>query len=158
MPRIGVSREYHGMKHTPEYAIWSALKNRCLNPNDPRWDSYGGRGITLSEEWQHSFRAFIQDMGSRPTSDHSIERINNDKPYSATNCRWGTRLEQARNKRNNRLLTFKGKTQCVSAWAQDLGIPNKTILSRLCAGWSVENTLSRPIRRPRPQQASVSGV
>jgi hypothetical protein len=148
------AREYHGMKHTPEYAIWSALKNRCLNPNDARWDSYGGRGITICEEWVDSFRAFIFDMGPRPTSGHSIERIDNSMPYSKENCRWATSVEQGRNKRNNRMLTFNGKTQCVSAWAEETGMSNKTILFRLNSGWTIEDALTRPLLRRRPQQAS----
>lgn len=151
MATLAKPREYHGMKHAPEYAIWSALKNRCLNPNDARWDSYGGRGITICQKWADSFRAFIGDLGSRPTKEHSVERIDNNKPYQPGNCRWATRKEQARNKRNNRMLTLAGTTQCVSAWAEETGINRKTILFRLNSGWSVEKALTTPLLRRRRQ-------
>lgn len=83
---------------TPEFQAWAALRRRCLNPRYRGYKDYGGRGITVCDRWE-SFEAFLQDMGRRPSADHSVDRINNDGPYSPDNCRWATRSQQQLNKR-----------------------------------------------------------
>jgi hypothetical protein len=91
--------EWHGKWKTPEYDIWKQMKQRCFNPNSQSYRNYGARGITVCERWRSSFQAFYDDMGPRPSSDYSIERINNDGNYEPSNCKWGTRSEQNINHR-----------------------------------------------------------
>ena len=89
----------NGSPRTPEYTAWQSLRQRCLNPKNPQWKNYGGRGITVSAEWVSSFETFLRDMGPRPSLKHSIDRINNDGAYSRENCRWATQAEQRANQR-----------------------------------------------------------
>lgn len=107
-----------GMK---EYKAWSSMKERCLNPNNKRFHSYGGRGIKICERWLNSFPDFFQDMGNAPIG-FQLERKDNQGNYEPENCKWASRVEQANNKRNNRLITFMGKTQTVAEWSRETGL------------------------------------
>lgn len=95
-------REFHGLKHTPEYEAWCHMKRRCYNKNTPQYRDYGGRGITVCDKWLHSFTAFLSDVGKKPTPSHSINRIDNDGNYEPGNVNWATPSEQASNKRKPR--------------------------------------------------------
>lgn len=86
-------------KISPEYDCWSQLKQRCLNPKNHGYKDYGGRGITVCKRWIHSFKNFLKDMGKRPYSTYSIDRINNDKGYKPSNCRWTSKIVQTHNRR-----------------------------------------------------------
>lgn len=134
----------HGMIDTPEYNSWRAMKHRTQNPSASDYEYYGGRGISFCDRW-HSFDQFLADMGPAPTPEHTLERIDNDKPYGPHNCRWATRTEQARNRRSNHLLTYQGKTHCLAVWAEKTGITFSALKWRLANGWSAEDALTRPL-------------
>lgn len=136
----------HGAKTngnvSPEYRTWIGLRQRCLNPRNPNFKEYGERGIAVCQRWLDSFENFLADAGERPTPEHTLERKDNDGNYEPDNCRWATRLEQSHNKRNNRMLTFDGKTMCVMEWQTYLKLP---VHHRIHAGWSVERALTTPV-------------
>ena len=137
-------------KNNPRlYNVYCSMKKRCNTPTSDHYSDYGGRGITICDEWKN-FDAFCDwalENGYNEDADKfecTIDRIDNSKGYSPENCRWVSMLEQSNNKRNNRLLTYNGKTQTVSEWSREYGFKNNVITQRLERGWSVEKTLSTP--------------
>ena len=106
---VGLANIRHGMKNTSEWQAWSSMRSRCLSSSHKQFPSYGGRGIIICERWA-IFENFFSDMGLKPSSLHSIDRIDNDGNYEPGNCRWATKKEQQRNRRANRLVTAFGKT------------------------------------------------
>lgn len=126
----------HGLSGIPEYQIWKAIKARCYNKNHKNYPDYGGRGITVCDEWFNNFEAFYADMGSRPGSRYSIDRINNEEGYFKENCRWSTQTQQTRNTRRSRWVTINNETRTVAEWAEITGIRSSTIYHRLYAGCS----------------------
>lgn len=138
-------RRTHGQSKTKEYRTWRSMIGRCYNKKDGEYHRYGARGIKVCAAWRHSFPTFLADMGFCPEG-YSIERIDNNGDYCATNCRWATVLEQGQNKRNNRILTHNGITLTLSAWSRKASIRLTTLHSRLRQGWSVERALTEPVR------------
>jgi hypothetical protein len=123
------------------------MKDRCNNPKDPRYVDYGGRGISVCEEWETSyevFRNWAYENGYSETL--TLDRENNDLGYSPDNCRWVTPKEQANNTRKNRIITFDSESHTLSEWGDLVGIKPITIAYRLKAGWSVESALFTPVR------------
>jgi len=141
----------HGEIWSPEYMVWKAMRQRCNCPTTLNYHDYGGRGITICKRWDN-FVSFLADMGPRPSSKHSIDRIDNNRGYYPENCRWTTTHIQARNKRNNRLLSLDGRTQCIRDWENETHIHYNTIWNRLDRGWTVVEALTTPPRAPRKQR------
>lgn len=139
----------HGLSDTPEYRCWASMLARCRNPATVSFKYYGARGICVCDRWERSFVAFLEDMGRKPSPEHSIDRINSDGNYEPGNCRWALPDVQARNKRGLRLITFRGETLCLADWASRIGLKPMTIAQRLKMGWSVEQALTAPLRGER---------
>jgi hypothetical protein len=144
--RAAAAHFVHGGKGTDEYLIWKGMRQRCLNPRNPNFRSYGGRGITICERWQASFAAFLADMGPRPSPQHSIDRVNNDGNYEPGNCRWALRVQQLNNHRRSHRITFNGETHTVAEWARLVNIPVNHLAARLGRlGWSPDRALITPV-------------
>ena len=128
------------------YRLWRAMHNRCYDKNVKSYAAYGGRGVYVDECWHGrvGFHRFLSDMGPRPPGS-SLDRINNDGPYSPKNCRWATLVEQANNKRSNRWIEANGKKQTLAQWARDLGCNPSNILYRIKSGMTEQDAVTQPI-------------
>lgn len=145
----------HGMTNTMEFRIWGGIKARIFNPKVHNYADYGGRGIKLHQPWADSFEQFFSDVGPCPGSEYSLDRFpDQNGNYEPSNVRWATHKQQSRNKRNNRLVTYRGETMPLSAWSERLGFRKMTLRNRLMADWSIEDAMTEPekekvLRRPR---------
>lgn len=129
-------------KRSPEYDAWINMRARCERATRKDFKRYGGRGIVVCKHWK-TFETFLQDMGQRPSPQHSVDRIDNNKGYSPENCRWALEEEQQRNRRDNHWVTYKGQRLTLSALARKTGIPQPTLYQRLKRGLSVEKSVER---------------
>lgn len=137
------TKEMHGESSSDEYTLWRRILHRCNSPSFKDWHLYGGKGIKV--EWT-SFSDFLRDMGRRPSKLYSIDRIDSNGPYSKENCQWATAKQQARNICTNRMITAKGKTLCLSEWAEATGLSRNTIEKRIDnLGWTTEEAVSLPL-------------
>ena len=135
-----------GITSSALYRKWAAMKQRCFNPKLPNYKDYGGRGITMCDEWRWDFMAFRKwSLENGYSRELSIDRIDNDGNYEPSNCRWATRKEQMNNRRCTHYLTFRGETHTIQEWSKIQKIKKSTIEMRLRMGWSVEKTLSAPL-------------
>jgi hypothetical protein len=149
----------HGLmrdgKRPPEFLVWCNMRRRCSEPSNIAYHSYGGRGIAVCDRWL-DFGHFYADMGPRPSSQHSIERINNNGNYEPGNCRWATRREQGANKRNNAHLEVGDETLILAEAARRGSISATTLHCRIKRGWSADDAVSAP-PVPRPRLLLTSG-
>lgn len=129
---------------SPTYSTWKAMRRRCNNPNTLDWKYYGERGIKVCKRWD-IFDNFIKDMGEKPEG-MSLDRIDSDKDYSPANCKWSEAKTQSRNRRSVHRITFKGKTQGLSEWLEELGVLKSTYKNRRHLGWSLEDAVFKPVR------------
>lgn len=127
-------------------SILRGMKQRCYNKNSIQYKRYGGRGISICNEWRTNTQAFVDwSMSHGYADDLTIDRINNDGNYEPGNCRWITKKEQNNNRSTNIMLTYNGKTQDIKQWADELGIYYVTLWSRYKAGWDKKMILEEPI-------------
>jgi hypothetical protein len=131
----------HGQTSTALYVRWKAMIQRTTNPNATAYAEYGGRGITVCSEWRQ-FEGFARDMGPTFSPDLSIERVDVNGGYAPSNCVWAPQAQQARNRRNNKQITFQGVTMVAADWAEYLGLNRKRLYSRLAANWPIERALT----------------
>lgn len=135
----------HGGTGSLTHTRWLVMRRRCSDSNAAGYENYGGRGIKVCERWM-DFSAFLADMGECPPG-MTIDRIEPDGHYEPGNCRWATKLTQARNTRANRVLEFNGQAKCLEEWAEEYGMSSRSLMSRLRLGWPVEKALTTPIRQ-----------
>lgn len=135
----------HGMYGTPEYKSYHGMMERCFNKNNPRYPEWGGRGISVSEEWKSSFENFFADMGFKPDKTYSIERLDNDANYSKANCVWATSTEQNRNRSNTIFLEYKGIVKPLAEVAEILNIDYFALRLRYVRG-DRGDKLFRPLK------------
>ena len=141
----------HGLTLGRFYRIWTLLLRRCTNPSDTEFPRYGARGIKVLWENAVEFKSDMHESylnhvlihGERNTT---IDRINNNLGYSKENCRWATIKQQQRNRRNNRLVTYDNQTLSIAEWSEKTGIKDGTLCYRLDKGWSIDKTLTSPVR------------
>ena len=137
-----MQKEQHGGRYTRLYNIWLNMKQRCSNPKASHYEYYGGKGVSVCEEWKKSFSTFRDWALSNGYEDGlTIDRIESDKDYCPENCRWVTHLQQMSNTTRNVMLTYQGETHSLSEWSRIVGVPYGTLKSRLRYGWSVERML-----------------
>lgn len=136
----------HRLSKSLEYGSWVEMRRRCYDPKNHNYPKYGGRGIEVCSRW-FEFLLFREDMGPRPSRAHTLDRVDNDRGYEKSNCRWATKSEQSRNRPYCELIEFQGRRMCVTDWARELTLKPGTIEARLHRyGWSVERALSSPTR------------
>lgn len=144
--RSSESRKVHGKRNSRIYNIWAEMKQRCFNKNHKYYCNYGGRGITVCDEWIHDFKAFYDWAIKNDYSDNlTIDRIDNDKGYSPENCRWATAKEQANNTRRNKRIKFMGEGKTLSQWADTYGISQDLLGERLLRGIPIERAIIKNV-------------
>lgn len=136
-------RKTHGKSGSRIYDRWVAMISRCYNKDAENYERYGGRGIYVVEEWRYDPTEFIEwsILHGANEPGATIDRIDNDGPYSPENCRWVTMHEQSRNKRNTRLITIDGETMCITDWCSHFGISNQSVYKKVKSGMSFEEAI-----------------
>lgn len=148
-------QKIHGKSGTAEYFSWCGAKARCNSKTNKDYKNYGGRGIKFCKEWENDFPQFLKDMGLKPSSKHSLDRIDVNGNYESKNCRWATAKEQCRNLRRNHVLEYNGRSKTIAEWAEETGINYTTIKERLKMGWPIERTLTEKVK---PQRKMRKGL
>lgn len=141
----------HGLTGTRLYNIWCNMKERCYNSSVPAYENYGGRGITVCDEWKDGIVAFHNWAKDNGYSDKlTLERLDVNKGYSPDNCTWITKGDQARNTRNSKHINLFGETKTISEWCRDSRTVGKdTFYKRIKQGMAPEEALTAPLMRGR---------
>lgn len=150
----GKRRRTHGYSKHPLYIKWAQMIKRCYDPSDPHFDRYGGRGITVCDEWKEGPTKFIEwaELRTDRTDGKTLDRIDNNKGYSPDNCRWATRKQQQQNRNVNIIIEINGETKVLSEWCEIYGIKHETARSRIKRGWSPIEAVTTPVNKAKSQQ------
>ncbi len=146
----------HGHYNDKTYQSWKSIIQRCTNQSYNYWKDYGGRGITVCKRWsgKNGFIHFLEDMGERPRGK-SIDRKNNNKNYCKSNCRWATRSQQQRNKRNNCYVTYEGKRWLLVELCEEFNMPYRLVYNRYYNGdWTLEDALITPVKKRKKRKTN----
>lgn len=136
----------HGLRKTRLFSIWTNMLTRCNNTKSYCFHRYGGRGITVCEEWINDFKSFYDwSISNGYTDDLSIDRIDNDGNYEPSNCRWVNNKKQASNRSSNHLITINGETKTITQWSEIYKINRCTINSRIVSGWNEIMAVTTPV-------------
>lgn len=138
--------ETHKDSRIREYGIWGNMLYRCNTKTSQMYDNYGGRGINVCERWHH-YENFISDMGYSPSEIHSLDRIDNNGDYEPKNCKWATKKEQARNRRNSRKITIDGVEMQIDDYCEKYSVSVQAIKTRYVRGWSNDRIINTPVRK-----------
>lgn len=138
----------HNKSTTPEYTSWESMKHRCLNSNNKYYKNYGGRGITVCDEWL-TFEGFFKDMGNKPEKNFSLDRIDVNKGYYKDNCRWASRYTQDRNRRDNIFIEHEGEKYILSDLAKKVNMHQQTLKARLLRGLPVDQAILKDFKYTR---------
>ena len=133
------------------YRTWSGIKSRCFDQNSHNYHNYGGRGITMCDEWKNDYNTFKKwalhnGYNESRGRDCSIDRIDTNGNYEPSNCRWATAKEQANNTRRNTIVEYDGKRMSLSQWADYLKMDYSSFMSRWVRGWTMEKNVNTPVR------------
>lgn len=130
------------------YSIWADMRRRCSNVNRKDAQNYALKNIKVCEEW-NNYELFMNWALQNGYNDElTLERIDNSKGYNPDNCKWIPKSEQSKNRTSNHYITYNGKTQTLTDWSKEIGIPRTTLDSRLKRHWSIEDALTKPLIKP----------
>ena len=137
----------HGLSHCKLYSVWNTMRHRCYNEKNKKYKLYGARGITVCDEWKNNYIAFREWALSHGYAEGlTLDRKNVEGNYCPENCRWVTQKIQQRNRRNNRLIEYKGQRKLLLEWCEEFNLPFKTVQARLrVLKWSIDKALNTPI-------------
>lgn len=148
-----IARTKHGQAkdnhRSKAYNTWISMVQRCTNLNTTHYARYGGRGITVCQEWVDSFDAFYKAVGEPPTPKHTLDRIDNEQGYYPNNVRWATRKEQSNNISSNTWVEYEGKRMTWAQWAEYFGVPYNTLMTRVKKKLPLERILQPPLQKRR---------
>lgn len=139
---MGAAGRTHGMTASSEYRIWRGAVKRCHDPDCPAYRNYGARGIHVAQEWRTNFKAFFDHIGPRPSSDYTLDRIDNDRGYEPGNVRWATYETQGNNRRTNHIVTVDGVDMTLAQAIRIKGQKSNVVRQRLAIGWNIERALN----------------
>ncbi len=135
----------HYKSYSSEYNAWTSIIQRCTNSKNKNWHNYGGRGISVCSDWLESFDNFYRDVGEKPGSEFSIDRVDNNLGYFKENVRWATSKEQMNNTRNNLNIYYQGEIKTLTQWARVLGVDRDQLYQRMYWGKSFEDSIKELI-------------